>query len=169
MALSSSVANQVAGDVRSRGREYYASGAVQFLDGNARRVRASVRGSQLYEVILERDKKYIEGWCSCPYCDDHYEPCKHIWATLLAAEARGYLGANNGKPPHYLEVNEELSPDGFDDHDPYGDDEEYDDDWNEPYAPSGTFQPYQPSSTRGSPRPSRKQTWKQHLASLREG
>src|SRR5437763_8040875 len=124
MALSTALSQEVASDVRSRGRQYYTSGAVQLLDGNARRVQAAVRGSQLYDVLLERDSRRIDAWCSCPYCEDRYEPCKHIWATLLAAEQHGYLGANNAKPPRYLEVDEELGLDGVEDRDPYDDEEE---------------------------------------------
>src|SRR2546425_1144702 len=103
MVVSTALFSEVASDVRTRGREYYASGAIQILHGNAHTVQATVQGSAEYDVTLERDRRYVQAWCSCPYCRDNYDPCKHIWATLLAAEVRGYLGGSkNSKPPRYL-------------------------------------------------------------------
>ncbi len=61
------------------------------VEGDAWHVDATVRGSRSYDVKLSREHDAIEAWCTCPYCEDYFEPCKHIWATLLAAEAEGYL------------------------------------------------------------------------------
>jgi superfamily II DNA or RNA helicase len=53
-------------------------------------VEAEVRGSfGNYFVELSWNGHGLETFCDCPAAD--MGPCKHIWATLLAAEARGYL------------------------------------------------------------------------------
>src|SRR5437588_7719988 len=113
MALSTTLSNAVDCDIQARGREYFTRGAVRIEHGNRHAVQATVQGTEEYDVTLERANKSIEAWCSCRYCRDLYDPCKHIWATLLAAEQRGYLGSSTGKAPRRLEVNEELSPEGL--------------------------------------------------------
>ena len=91
MALTAQLSRQVASDVQQRGRQYYASGVVEILDGDEWWVRALVQGNEQYHVSLTFEKKSLKIWCSCPYYEDRGTPCKHIWATILAAEARGYL------------------------------------------------------------------------------
>ncbi|HLI84883.1 MAG TPA: SNF2-related protein [Bryobacteraceae bacterium] len=78
---------------RSRGVEYYQSGAVKILKGGQLSVEAKVRGqSGTYETEIEVEpdgELFI--WCDCPYFESN-NSCKHLWATLLAAESRGLLG-----------------------------------------------------------------------------
>ena len=57
-------------------------------------IRARVQGSYLYDVNVGWDDEEYHYGCSCPHFVDHDEPCKHIWATLLAADARGILPAD---------------------------------------------------------------------------
>ncbi|HET7435795.1 MAG TPA: SNF2-related protein [Thermoanaerobaculia bacterium] len=52
---------------------------------------ANVQGSQLYHVTLRFDDEDLVARCECPYFLDHEEPCKHIWAAMRAASARGLL------------------------------------------------------------------------------
>src|SRR4051812_43860738 len=104
MALTTELARQVPADVQSKGRDYYARGAVRIHRGNAREVEAIVQGGELYDVTLKRKGKSVHAWCSCPYCEDRGEPCKHIWATLLAAEARGDLRTKVNGTPRFLEL-----------------------------------------------------------------
>ena len=89
--LSANLISLVSKRTRERGRDYFASRRVTLVEGDAWHVDATVRGSRSYDVKLSREHDEIEAWCTCPYCEDYFEPCKHIWATLLAAEAEGYL------------------------------------------------------------------------------
>ncbi len=62
-----------------------------------REVSAKVRGSATYHVDLSRvgDEIYVS--CECAYFDS--EPvCKHIWATILAADEKFYLLGVGGGP-----------------------------------------------------------------------
>jgi len=51
-------------------------------------VAALVRGSRLYEVMLRYNDHVLLVACTCPYFDDRFELCKHIWATLIECEAK---------------------------------------------------------------------------------
>src|SRR6266852_6475958 len=96
MIRTTQLSRQVAGDVQRRGRQYYARGAVEIQGGDDWSVRAQVQGSEQYQVSLKRERKRLKVFCSCPYYEDRDKPCKHIWATLLAAEARGLLNGPGG-------------------------------------------------------------------------
>jgi hypothetical protein len=76
---------------RSRGQAYFHCGAVRKLSGDAWSVEARVQGSRLYEVDIFRFEDSFESSCTCPYHDGSADICKHIWATLLAAEEAGCL------------------------------------------------------------------------------
>jgi hypothetical protein len=102
MGLTKKLARGVAGDVRARGRQYYTSGAVRILHGDAQSVRAEVDGTEIYRVSLHRRKKALRVCCSCPYFQDRGVPCKHVWATILAAEHKGYLQGPGDPGPHYI-------------------------------------------------------------------
>src|SRR5437870_411970 len=91
MSFATQLSGQVDGQIQGRGRSYFLRGAVHILEGDAWSVQADVQGTSLYEVGLTRNKAAIKAWCTCPYFQDNLDPCKHIWATLLAAEAQGYL------------------------------------------------------------------------------
>jgi superfamily II DNA or RNA helicase len=91
MGLSKKLARDVARDVRARGRQYYDAGAVHIMRGDPHAVRATVSGTERYRVSLDRRKKSLQVCCSCPYYQDRRVPCKHVWATILTAEDRGYL------------------------------------------------------------------------------
>jgi superfamily II DNA or RNA helicase len=76
---------------RSRGQSYFSAGAVRKLSGDEWSVEARVQGSRLYEVDIFRLENSFESSCNCPYYDGSSDICKHIWATILAAERTGYL------------------------------------------------------------------------------
>jgi superfamily II DNA or RNA helicase len=90
MALSDRIANQFSAAIRGRGREYHLDGLVTVDQVNATAARATVRGSDTYDVELEFDRRTVFASCTCPYIDEFGEPCKHIWATILAAERSGF-------------------------------------------------------------------------------
>ncbi len=76
--------------VRNRGKSYFWQGRVRIQNGSNSQVEARVRGSRTYEVSLDWKNGVLSAWCDCPYFDSD-GPCKHLWATILAADARGYL------------------------------------------------------------------------------
>jgi hypothetical protein len=90
MYLQRQLANEFDPRLRHSGAEILASGRVRILSGNQWKVEARVAGSRVYEVGLVREHDDIRVECSCPFFEDD-GPCKHIWATILAADRRSYL------------------------------------------------------------------------------
>lgn len=98
MTLASSLSRFVESRIRGRGREYFARGMVSLLSCGPAAVEALVLGSEEYDVTLIREGGGLAAFCSCPYVD-RAEPCKHIWAVILAAEeANGLIGPRGERP-----------------------------------------------------------------------
>jgi SNF2-related domain/Helicase conserved C-terminal domain/Bacterial SNF2 helicase associated/SWIM zinc finger len=171
--LTSRLASQVPQDTKNGGLQYYQKGAVTVLDGDQEFVDATVRGSRTdYDVTLERKKKSIKAWCSCPYCDGTLQPCKHIWAAVLAAEARGWLRGSAGIDPTSLAVDQRLGGDYYDDEDDWDDGgwgEETSDDRDAPAASFKHTPSFPPRGGVKRTKAARPASWKQSLKNLRDG
>src|ERR1700693_670308 len=92
MKLASVLSPQFDNEVRARGASYYRLGAVHIKRGNASGVEAGVRGSRFYDVEIAWDGRRLALFCDCPYYED-IGACKHLWATILAADAQNYFTA----------------------------------------------------------------------------
>src|SRR6185369_10518466 len=90
MSLKSRFAPQFNPKIRDRGFAYYRGGAVKILEHSDSHVRAQVRGTLDYFVELSLTSNSLDVACTCPYFADG-EDCKHIWATMLAADNKNYL------------------------------------------------------------------------------
>jgi len=110
MVLSARFAGNFSSGIRKRGQDYYLQRRVRIESGSDTEVAASVSGSQAYYVELNWESDRLSVSCECPYFFDNGLPCKHLWATMLAAEARGFLS------PAAAAVNPVLECD-FDDED----------------------------------------------------
>jgi superfamily II DNA or RNA helicase len=165
MSLAERLSRQVPGEIRQRGRAYYAEGAVDLVDADDRSVRAEVQGSDLYQVALALHKKKLRVWCSCPYFDQNFLTCKHIWATVLAADAARSLRAADAVANLRLEEDDDLAGDWDGDD---GSDVE-DDDW-EDYAEPEPVVPFRPPLRTAGPRQAGRKkgpaSWKKQLAAL---
>jgi hypothetical protein len=165
MALTTHLSGYVGSKVRSRGYSYYRDGAVQIINGNKEELHAEVIGTDVYEVDVYREKDTVYVSCTCPYFEGERETCKHIWATLLAAERQGYLKGKSD--PVHLEIyveDKDWDENGDDD---WNDDEERED---EDIIRSGYEPRSYPPHLQGRPHlqlvpPS--PGWKDRLASLR--
>jgi hypothetical protein len=89
--LTEQISEEVGRLTQERGREYFNRGAVERIEGDRTSVRAVVQGTLRYDVEIARIDEFLDYSCSCPFFERDLEPCKHIWATVLAAEQRGYL------------------------------------------------------------------------------
>jgi hypothetical protein len=76
---------------QERGRQYFSRGAVKRIEGDALSVNAVVQGSMRYDVTISHIDEFLDYSCTCMYYEREFDPCKHIWATCLAAEQEGYL------------------------------------------------------------------------------
>src|SRR5436853_5348473 len=123
MSLTSKFSSEFDSAVRSRGHSYYKIGRVRITQGDNEGVVAIVRGSENYRVTLSIEGKSLVVFCTCSYFDQ--DVCKHIWATLMAAEARRLLDAM--PEPTRLRMSD-VDEDDFDDEDyeDEDDDEVYD-------------------------------------------
>jgi superfamily II DNA or RNA helicase len=86
--LSDLLAPQVSRTSRARGYDYFASGAVRDIRLDDGAIVARVVGTEEYYVKLAQEGNELRVTCTCPFFYDSLEVCKHIWAAVLAAEAR---------------------------------------------------------------------------------
>ena len=93
MGIAQKVAREFSDSVRSRGQSYFAKNRVVITASSAGEVVARVRGTEKYKVRLRLRGIKLIAACSCPYFGPAGAPCKHLWATVLAADARGLLAA----------------------------------------------------------------------------
>ncbi|HUQ81263.1 MAG TPA: SNF2-related protein, partial [Gemmatimonadaceae bacterium] len=78
-------------DTRDRGRQYYHRGVVRIQSVDENGITATVRGAETYQVNLAQTAtEQLTHTCSCPAWGN-YGVCKHVWATLLAADAQRLL------------------------------------------------------------------------------
>ena len=71
--------------VFERGQKYRNEGRIQRIERFDDVVTAVVQGSSHYNVTVERGKKTIDAWCTCPY--DGAGEYKHVVAVLLDVAA----------------------------------------------------------------------------------
>ena len=76
--------------VRTRGFHYYRERQVQLCDSPRNELHAVVQGGGNYQVFLDWgfSREQLAVCCTCPYYADKGF-CKHIWATILAADSIG--------------------------------------------------------------------------------
>jgi superfamily II DNA or RNA helicase len=129
MNLASTLSQSVDRAARERGKVYFANGRVFLTSCDGTRVEAQVSGSQRYSVSLRREQREVWASCSCPYAAGG-EPCKHIWAVVLAADAKHGLRGVRGALPKWLFMDFDADLDeGFD-----LDLEEEEEPWEDPPA-----------------------------------
>jgi hypothetical protein len=162
MSLTSRFATLIDSRVRSRGRSYYSDGEVRIKQGDERYVRAKVRGSLDYTVILSINRDTFSVSCTCPYFEE--DVCKHVWAVMLAAEAKGYLYGSGQEPTRLRMANAED-----DDDDDDAEEDDFDDDYGEDdYGYSDrNYRAYAktPPWQRPQQQPSRAD-WQQHVGAV---
>ena len=115
--------------LRRRGEQYFRESRVTVRSRGPSDFQAFVEGESEYSVLLDwgLSREQLAVCCTCPYYDDH-AVCKHIWATILAADAinigprgKGRLGILPLDPEQYDPDNDDLwidDDDDFDDEDP---------------------------------------------------
>ena len=143
MKLASVLSDYFADDVRARGASYYRLGAVHIKRGNATGVEAGVRGSRVYDVEISWDGRRLALFCDCPYYED-VGACKHIWATLLAADTQNYFTAITRLNPRDISFDEIHEEDDRDEEPSF-------------YAPARSAPVFQPKFEAAPP------VWRQRL------
>ncbi len=98
MGIAQKVSRDFSDAVRSRGQSYFAKGRVAVTTTSPGEVIARVRGTAKYRVRLRMRGSKLHVSCTCPYFSPLGDPCKHLWATILMADARGLLQATPVRP-----------------------------------------------------------------------
>src|SRR4051794_543869 len=98
MGIAQKISRTFTDAVRSRGQSYFAKGRVIVSAAVAGEVIAKVRGTAKYRVRLRLRGGKLHVSCTCPYFTPTGDPCKHLWATVLMADARGLLQAAPVRP-----------------------------------------------------------------------
>ena len=91
LSLARALAPDVPEQTRAKGSTYFRNGAVVSILGFDDKVTAIVYGSRQYHVEIAREQEGYIGSCECPYFQDRFHVCKHIWAVVLAADSRWML------------------------------------------------------------------------------
>jgi hypothetical protein len=91
MNLSKRLTGDFSATVRNQGRNCYWQSRVSILHASSAQVEALVSGSRSYAVSLNWEDRVLSAKCDCANFES--EPCKHLWATILTADARGHLSA----------------------------------------------------------------------------
>ncbi len=107
MELSKRCAHQPGSPDWRRGEEYFRRGAVEIVNQGLTGLTAAVQGSASVPYIVELDwskatQETLFVSCSCPRFDD-VGVCKHVFATILAADAAGLGESVPGRTALYLE------------------------------------------------------------------
>lgn len=169
MALADRCQKEFPADVRLRGWEYYCQGHVKIDPGwDNSGVWAHVKGSGRadYEVMVDwseaRPNQCVSVFCDCPYFDD-WGLCKHVWATMLQADAQGAAAELGGQGQ--LKIEPEYPEDNSSDRD----DEEFEDALrSENYT--AVFRHLEqfglPGRIVGKKQPPRQPDWRQRLQAL---
>ncbi|NPA93947.1 MAG: DEAD/DEAH box helicase family protein [Thermodesulfobacteria bacterium] len=74
--------------IRYRGKKYAKEGRVQLTHVSDKFIKSRIRGSVFYKVSIdleEKERGAVRIGCTCPFFRQGI-PCKHIWATIVAAE-----------------------------------------------------------------------------------
>ncbi|MEK6320773.1 MAG: DEAD/DEAH box helicase [Acidobacteriota bacterium] len=169
MYLTSRFSSSFEKRVRSRGQSYFEDRCVDIVEGSKEIVRAVVSGSYGYDVSLKIKGRELLAACTCPYYDN--DLCKHIWATMLAAQRKGYLTGTDHPPTRLVMSDENFDgeDDGYDGEDGYDDDDEYRDyEDKRPTPPSRlkaqpSAKPWQQRPHSPDPKPP---VWQQWLESV---
>src|SRR3954470_9242943 len=75
--------------VRDRGERYYSNGAVEIEYALGNLLEATVTGGEMYDISAQIDGETLRVECTCKFVEQG-ELCKHIYATLLAADKQRF-------------------------------------------------------------------------------
>jgi hypothetical protein len=164
MALSTQLSSDFPGIIRSRGSDFFRHGQVKVIRGDQWYVKARVKDTSNYDVHVTReDDNKILVECDCSYFNTD-GACRHIWATILAADEKGYLKGDGRDTP--LELIELFGDDYYDaDDDDYDEaDDEANDEADEDKG--SFFSNVVNMFTQAAQQKDRKPSWKDQLAAL---
>jgi superfamily II DNA or RNA helicase len=108
-SLAEYLSSQFSRATCDRGRAYFHEARVEVVHRDDEEIEATVRGGQRYEVLLVADATANGRWrlrasCTCHYATVEGQPCKHMWATILDADAAGWPPRLKDQPPRAMHL-----------------------------------------------------------------
>ncbi|MBC8114514.1 MAG: DEAD/DEAH box helicase, partial [Candidatus Saccharimonas sp.] len=103
MTLSELLESKFRGDIRFRGAAYIQAERVSVIRVTAEHLFAVVRDGVEFQTQLSRDEAAIRMTCNCVGTSANPSGnlyCKHLWATILSADAGSYVSGAT-KPGYY--------------------------------------------------------------------
>ena len=91
MQLALLLAKKFSFTTRERGYQYFRQQRVRVQHGSSSELGGEVRGTQKYHVALRWTGSKLAVLCDCAYFIEQDQPCKHLWASILAADANDLL------------------------------------------------------------------------------
>lgn len=121
MSLSKVLESKFRGDIRFRGAAFHSTDKVEITHVTADHVYGVVVDGVEYQTQLARTESALTPFCTCAKPGQPEIFCKHVWATILATDAGGYVDgtARPGFYPPFVPTEEDepldLTQDMFDD------------------------------------------------------
>jgi len=161
VSLSRVLESRFRGDIRFRGQAYVSAERVEITHVTADRLYGVVHDAEEFQTQLSREESSIVPFCTCAKPGQETVTCKHVWATILHAEAEGYI--NGGvKPGYFPPFIEKDDDDDFD-----IDAELYDDLLTgDVYIPSPTTRKETSTATKAIEKPLAE--WERRLKTIRD-
>lgn len=109
-SLSQALKSEFETTLRQEGLHYFQRQLVSIKRADQWSLTAVVRGSSKYDVTLKRDADgVIAATCTCSFITPR-RPCKHLYATVLAAEDKNFLQGDGDNDDLILEIKVKEKP-----------------------------------------------------------
>ena len=160
LTLSQALISEFPKEIRQRGTTYFQRKLVRLKQATKWLVTASVRGSEKYEISLNRSEEgIITASCTCPYVNSNGSACKHLYAVVLEAESKNLLSGDDENDDLIMEI--ELNDDEYDEDEDEDEEEEdfFADDEDEEIVISGNKNLMLPNELRQKIIEAQKKRW----------
>src|SRR5947209_38760 len=92
MSLTHQIGSMIPASERGAGVEIFASGGVEIFEEFSNSLEATVNEKgERFLVTLDNEKWAVVYSCECRRYEQTLEPCRHVYAAMRAAEARGLV------------------------------------------------------------------------------
>jgi hypothetical protein len=91
MNLATKLDKYFPASIQAQGRNYFWQRRVTIRYGSDSEVEAQVKGTYAHEVNLYWTDGRLIVWCDCNDFVERDVSCRHLWAAILAADAKGPL------------------------------------------------------------------------------
>ncbi|MDA1165673.1 MAG: helicase SNF2, partial [Planctomycetota bacterium] len=101
------------GDIRFRGAAYVLAERVEITHVTDDRLYGVVHDGDEFQTQLSREDSQMTPFCTCAKPGQLEIHCKHVWATILAAEDQGYVtgGVRVGHFPPFVALDDDTGVD----------------------------------------------------------